>query len=378
MAEVMKILHLVPAECEWEPAVRVVALAAALREHGFASIVTAPDGSRLHDFAEAAGVEIAPLTVESSINPLNWLGLARELQSLGVGLIHAHGAEAARVLARAGLFSQKIPIVTTRYDARTAPVSAEYGSGVGAVICPSQALADTFASIRAAADKIRVVYDGVAVALTERAVEERDELRVKYRDAYCPDKEKPLFVVNIAPLEIESGQAEILEALAEITASLPQTHLFIMGEGEAEEDLYRQIKIMALEKDVSIIEPERSYPRLLAAADLYVSASRNDISGFMLQSALAAGRAAALSARGCYPEMTDAGRVGVLADSAKEQSLRDVMAELLRNRTQREHLGRQAGAWAARRFDIAGRAGETAAIYRGLLGGGEAVPAVQA
>lgn len=365
MGDVPTILHLVPAECEWEPAVRVVALAAALREHGFASIVTAPDGSRLHDFAEAAGVEIAPLAAARSINPLNWLSLARALRSLDVCLIHAHGGEAATALARAGLFSQKIPVVTTRYDASTPPVSAEYGSGVCAVVCPSQALADAFAPIRAAADKTKVVYDGVNLATAERAVEERDALRAKYRDAYCPDKEKPLFVVNIAPLESASGQAEILEALAEIAAALPQTHLFIMGEGGAEEDLYRQIRIMALERDVSIIEPDRSYPRLLAAADLYVSASRNDVSGIMVQAALAAGRAAALTARGCYPEMTDGGRVGVLADPAAAQSLRDAMAELLHNRLRREHLGRQAGMWAARKFDIAALAGEMAAIYAG-------------
>ncbi len=369
MPEMSKVLHLIAADCEWENAMRVATLAAALREHGFQSAVTAPEHSRLWEFAEAAGVEVVPYALENSINPLRWRDLAKMLESRHPALVHAHDPEAASLLHRAGRFGAPAAAATTRCDARTQPGSAEYAEGVGAVVCPSLVVADAFSRILPADGRIRVVHAGVNLATADRSTEERDDLRARFRNTYCPHKEKPLFLVNLAPIEEESRQSEILEALAECVAALPQTHLFIMGEGEREEELRSLLRIMALEKDVSILEPDRAYPQLLAAADLYVSASLNEATGFMVQSAMAAGRAAALSGSGCHPELAENGKNAALADPKEEGSLKRAILDLLENRGRREHLGRQAKAAAGRLFDATKQAGTVAEIYRGIRQG---------
>lgn len=364
MPDLTKVLHLVSADCEWEPAFRIAGLAAALREHGLHSAVTAPEHSRLWEFAEAAGVEIVPHAVENSANPLRWRELSKLIKEFEPGVVHVHDTEAARLLSRAGMFGSPAAVVTTRYDLRTQPVSAEYGKGVKAVICPSQALADVFVKSAGSGDAVKVVFDGVNLAAADRSLEERDELRIKYRDAYCPQKEKPLFLVNISPLEADSHHADVLEAFSEVVAALPQSHLFIMGEGGTREELERQIRIMALEKDVSILEPDKAFNRLLAVADLYVAASGNDVSGFMLQAAMASGRAAAVAKAGCYEELAENGKTGVFAAGSDAEALKNAMMELLQNRTRREHLGRMAKARAVKMFNIATQAGIIADIYR--------------
>ncbi|MCL2001342.1 MAG: glycosyltransferase family 4 protein, partial [Planctomycetes bacterium] len=336
-----------------------------LREHGFSSAVTTPGGSRLWEFAEAAGVEIAPFPLKNSLNPLRWRELVRLLDNQAPDLVHVHDPEAASLLSRAGLFGAQAAAAATRYDIRKPPISAEF-SGVGAVICPSRAVAGAFTAAKAEAGKVHIVHHGVNLAAADRALEDRDAFRARFRSAYCPAKEKPIFMVNIAPIENENGQAELLETLAESVSALPQTHLFIMGAGTLEEGLSRQIRIMALEKDVSILEPDRAYQQLLAAADLYVSASRNDVSGFMLQSAMAAGRAAALARAGCYPELSEDGINAALADPGEERSFKSAVLELLGNRNRREHLGRLARAAAVRMFDVSKQAGLAAEIYRNL------------
>lgn len=362
MTENMKILHLVSANCCWEPAVRVIALAAALREHGLPSAVTTPEHSRLWEIAEAAGVEVVDYHLEASLNPLKWLDFSRLVKSYGPAVIHAHDGEAAKLLSRARMLGDTGGIATTRYELNRPPTSSDYANA-NAIICPSETAADSFRKIKQAEAKIRVVYGGFSLALADRAVEEREALRVRYRDAYCPHKEKPLFLVNIAPLEEESGQADLLESMTEVVAALPQVHLFIMGEGPLREELERQVKITALDRDVSFMEPDKAFTRLLSAANIFVSTSRNDISGFMVQAAMAVGRSVVLRKAGCYPEFIESGKNGTFMEGDDTEALKAALLEQLENRHQRDHLGRQARVTANRQFDISNLAGRTAEIY---------------
>ena len=367
MPDKNKVLHLVSADCDWESAMRIATLAAALRERGLGSVVTAPGDSRLREFAEAAGVQTTDFELTNSLNPMRWIALSRLIKATNAGVVHVHDAGAAVLLSRTRRLASVPGIVATRYDLRRSPVGAEY-HGAGAVVCPSEALAGVFRKIPAAAGKTRVVYDGVNMASADRALEERDNLRAAYRNAYCPKNEKPLFLVNIAPLEDGCGHADLLEAMTEIIAALPQTHLFIMGEGPLRGDLDRQARIMALDKFVDFLEPDKAFSRLLAAADLYVSASRNDVSGFMVQAAMAAGRAAVLAESGCYPELIEAGKSGIFAAGDNAVAFKDAIMDLLENRTQREHFGRMAKARAAKMFDISVQAEAMADIYKNIAG----------
>ena len=366
-----RILHLVSADGDWEPAVRVIGLAAALREHGLSSAITAPDHSRLWEVAEAAGVEVIDYTLESSLNPLRWMDLSKMIKSTASAIIHSHDPEASRLLSRSKMFSGDTAVVTSRYDLKTQPGAAEYGAAVKAIVCPSEALAESFRKHNDAAQKVRVVYDGVALPTADRALEERDVLRTRYREAYCPNKEKPLFIVNIAPLEPGHGQADLLEAMTEVVAALPQTHLFIMGEGTLREELERQVKITALDKDVAFLEPDKAFIRLLAASDLFVSASDNDVSGFMVQAAMAASTAVVLKNAGCYPELIEDGKTGVFTPGPGVDGLKAGILDLLENRNRREHLGRMAKARAEKAFNMAGQAGRIAEIYGEVLASGK-------
>lgn len=361
-----KILHLLAADGNWEPFVRVVGLAAALREHGFTSIVPAPEHSRLWELAEGSGVEVLDYTLERTLNPLRWRELGNMIKESGAGLVHVHDPDAATQLSRSRLFSSGVRIVTTRYDLNTQPSSAEYGGDVGAVVCPSQKMAEAFQR-KAADDKIHVVLDGVNLAMADRSGEERDGIRTGYRDSYCPGKEKPLFIVSIAPLEEASALSQVLEVLPYVLAVLPQYHLFIVGEGSLRADLDRQVKITALENDVTFLEPDKAFHRLLAAADLYVSATKDDVSGLMVQAAMASGRAAVLRDSGCYQELAENGKTAVFAADGDTVALKHAMLELLESRTRREHIGRMAKAVATKTFNIATLAGTIADIYKKLL-----------
>lgn len=367
MPDYNRILHLVSPDGNWEPFARVAAIAASLREQGYGSALTAPDHSRLWELAEAVGVEVVDYTLERSINPLRWRDLASVIQGTGAGIIHAHDAESAVQLGRAKMFLKEVGIITSRYDLQDQPGSAEFGGGVDMVISPSQAMADAMKNRGAAAEKVRVVYDGASQAMAERSSGERDVIRAHYRDQYCPQKEKPLFLVAIAPLDGAGGQADILTIMPDVLAALPQAHLFLMGEGAARAELERQINITAIEKEVTILEPDKAFHRLLAGADLYIAAGREDVSGFMVQAAMMAGRGVAARRSGCYPELLEDGKSGVFASGDSPEDLKAAVMDLLQNRNRREQIGKLAHARAVKKFNLSDMAVQIAEIYREVI-----------
>jgi glycosyltransferase involved in cell wall biosynthesis len=355
-----KILHLASDGVSLETGLHIAALATAMRALGLEQAVAGPDGSRLAECARMAGVDFFPIRCNGSLNPIRWLGLARLLRRLSPTGIQVHDRKAGAFLFRAVLFAGRRRTILSYRQADQS--LARYGRKAGvAVAWPSLSAAQR---LRGGGGEETVIAQGVDFQAISLATDVRDNHREILRRLHCPDKAKPLFLVNIAPLEEGSRQTELLEAMSEAIARLPQTHLLIMGEGGFEPELSRGIKIMALEKDVSLLAPEMpTCYRLLAAADLYVSADRADESGFMPRAALTAGRAAALASSGCYPELSEGGKYALLADP-DDQGITKAILELLENRTRRERLGRQAGEWAERRMGVSIEAERLAVLFR--------------
>ncbi|MDR3077156.1 MAG: glycosyltransferase family 4 protein [Planctomycetota bacterium] len=362
-----KILHLLPLGHTWETVVHVVRLAAALATLGLPQALAGPADSRVGELANGAGLNFLPLAPARAASPLGWLELARRIRSFRPDLAHAHGPEAALSLSRAAWLGGRVRVASTRYRLAGPSASADCGRGVAAAVCPSAAAAEWLAKRGADRKKLAIIPAGADCAAATEAGARRDSLRAKLRDEHCPAKEKPLFMVNIAALTEESGQAEIIEAAGEAVSRLPQLHLFIMGDGNLEEELSRQSRIMAMAGEITFLAPDpAAVPGLLAAADLYVSASRGDAAGLMARAALASGRAAVLSDAGCHPELADGGRTALLA-KPDAGGLTTAVRELLEDRNRRERLGRQAGEQAARNFSLAGQAEKLAELYRSLV-----------
>lgn len=362
MSDTVRILHLISAEGNWEPFTGMAALCAALREYGMTSVIATPDHSRLWELAQASGVETADYALELSINPFRWKELGELVRKTGASIVHAHDIDSTTLLARSRmLFGRGAAVAVSRYDLRSQLSGAEYGGGVDALVCPSKCLAGMYRERGVEEDKIHVVRNGINMAATDRAVEDRENVRAYYRETYCKGKEKPRFLVNISPFDEFGGQPDIIEAMPDILAALPQAHLFLMGEGPAREDMEKLAKLRAVEKEVSFLEPDKAFHRLLAAADLYVASGKNDISGFMIETAMMAGCGILARDSGCYREILQNGECGVLAD---ENGLKEPIIEILKDRQRREKLGRAARTRAAKEYTAAIQAGKLAEVYR--------------
>lgn len=361
----LRILHLVSAESDWEPFSFIVTMAAALREHGVVSTVTAAEHSRLWEVAEGAGVDTIDHEFQTSLNPFRWKTLGNLVKKIGAGVVHAHDPDAAAALSRARLFTGGAGTAVSRYAMRGVPASSEYGGGVGAVICQTQAMAEVFRKRGAPAEKIHVVPMGVNIAAVDRAVEEREVIRGYIKGTYCPAKEKPRFIVSIAPMDGTGGQRGLIEAMPDLLAELPQAHLFLMGEGPEREELERLAKLNAVHHDISFLEPDRAFIRFLAGADLFVANADDDCACLMLAPAMAAGLAVLARDAGGNRELLDDGNCGyVFSADADQTGFNDALIAMMKDRKGRERLGSLARTQALKTLSVREQAAKIAKIYR--------------
>lgn len=369
MSDSKKILHLVSTHGNWEPFITIIAMSAALREKGLTSIVAAPELSLLRELAEGSGVETIDYTPERSLNPFKWKNLGTLIKNTGASIVHVHDVDTAALLSRSRMFAPHCKVVVSRHDTTTPISSVEFGGSVDAVVCPSETLAAMYRERGADANKLHVIRNGINLAATDRALEEQDVIRAYYREHFCRNKEKPRFLVNIAPLDNRGGQEEIINAMPDVLAALPQAHLFIMGEGPNREELERQCKLQAVSDEVSFIEPDKSYHRLLAAADLYIAWGTDDVSGFMVESAMAGCCGIIARDSGCYREILDDGKCGdiVTPEAGQESPIKDPLIAILKNRSRREQLGRHGRMIAAQKHSASTQAGMVAEVYEKVL-----------
>lgn len=141
-----------------------------------------------------------------------------------------------------------------------------------------------------------------------------EELRVRYRVGSGP------LVMFAGRLVDEKGVADLIEAIAEVRADLPDTRALILGDGQDREALEAQARALGLADRVTFvgwIERER-LPAWLAAADAFVGPSRQsddgwvEAQGLVFLEAMAAGLPVIATRTGGIPEIVVHEATGLL------------------------------------------------------------------
>lgn len=360
MADNETVLHLLSREAEWEETCYVVALAERQKHCGWETLIVAPPESWTATNAPTRGIKVDTLALTNSLNPLSWHRLSSLAKAASAAVIHAHDRLARAVLSRSRVG-----------DCRR--VASVYRPTVGREGALAKLDRVFYASRFAAGDadpaddgaNARVVACGADMDVAQAEAEKRDAARAEMRQEFSPDIDKPIFIASFGELGKHSRHQTLVEAMPDIVAKLPQTHLLLVGDGEQYAELARQARIMALEKHVSFVEPDLAYPALLAGCDVYVSPRADDGAGIMVQAAMAAGRAVVADAAGCHPELIDPDKNGILVPENGPPAVGEAILDLLQNRTRRDHLGRMAAARAAKAGGLAAAAQTMFAAYAG-------------
>jgi glycosyltransferase involved in cell wall biosynthesis len=305
----------------------------------------------LRDAAEAAGVRFVPLAnVRRPVNPfrdlVGLLELVRLLRRERPDILHANSSKAG-VLGRlaAALTGVPIRIFTAHgwaFAAHSGLAARGYRAAdrlmrplTTATICVSERERESGLAARTCDDDATVVIpNAVDVGAAPRSVSTRQPPLLVTVGRLKAPKDFPTFVSALGRLQTGSFEA------------------MIVGDGPDRPLLEEQIRSGGLSDAIRLTRERDDVPHLLAAADVFVLASRSEGHPVSVLEAMAAGLPVVASRVGGVPEQVVDGETGLLVDPGDPKPLAAALERLTGDPALRRRLGAAGRARAEERFDL--------------------------
>lgn len=229
------------------------------------------------------------------------------------------------------------------------------------VVVNSQAVADdTVSRDGINRNKMVVIYNGLDASRFRIAV----NLRGAVRHSLGLDiKDKVIIIV--ANLIHYKGHADLLHALAQLDPDYSDIHLLVVGQDRGVGPMLNALaQELGLAAQIQWLGSRQDIPELLAAADIYVSASHEEGFSNSLMEALAAGKASVATRVGGNPELLEYGELGLLVEPQDPAGLASALTVLLSDTVIAQQFGDKGAFAVAQRYSPTHMAQQYLALYR--------------
>jgi len=291
--------------------------------------------------------------------------LARVLRDVKPDVIHAHDpmgvALAAMALQMPSAPAPPPYVVAARrvdFHLKSHAFSKWKYRHVDRFIAASRMIAGILEADGVPRDRITVVHDGVSLGLIDKIDP------VEARAAFWLPHGAPL-VGNVAALAPHKGQRHLVAAAARVVREVPDARFLIIGEGELQETLERQIKQLALERHVLLTGFRPDAIGLMKTFDLFAMSSVTEGLGSAVLEAMACGRAVVSTRAGGLPEVVEHDETGVLVPPHDEPAMADAIVSLLKHPARRDAMGAAGRTRVEREFSVDKMVKDTIAVYEG-------------
>jgi glycosyltransferase involved in cell wall biosynthesis len=289
--------------------------------------------------------------------------LVRFVRAERFDLLHAHLVRSTILAGLAGRWTST-PVVATLHNTRRR-----------AGVPPALRAAEKWVLRRAAERVIAVGWETAranARALAGRTIDvipnavaepdlpsagERAEVR---RELGIPDG-APL-ILTVGRLVAQKAISDLLHAFARLPATDPAPQLRVVGRGRLEDALAGELTRLRIGDRARLLGLRSDVPRLLAAADLYVSSSHWEGLPVAILEAMAIGLPVVATGVGDVPRVLD-GRSGVLVPARDPAALAGAISALIADPGRRQQLGVSARARARAHFGTRAWADRHMALY---------------
>lgn len=332
-----------------------------LRTRGHRTVLVAhPDGEL---YRRASGkADLFPLAVKTEMDLRAAWHLSRLLKSRKPDVIHAHDAHsiAIAVLARAlTRHANAPPIVASRrvdfHVGRNAFSRLKYRQ-VDQFLCASSAIRDMLISDGVPTERTTVVHEGIDLAQVNGAPT-LDLHREFGQPVGAP------IVGNVAALAPHKGQQYLIESIALVLREVPDARFLIVGAGELQDTLTRQIQRLHLDNHVILTGFRTDALSILKGLDLFVMSSVTEGLCTSILDAMAAGKAVVATRAGGIPESVIDDHTGLLVPVRDAAGLAHAIVTLLKDEARRRAFGIAGHNRAQEVFSADRMVDETAGVY---------------
>ena len=224
-------------------------------------------------------------------------------------------------------------------------------------IAASAVIARILAHDGIAADRIEIVHDGVNLGLIDK-----QPVVDAHAEFWLPHG-API-VGNVAALAAHKGQKHLVAAARQVIQQVPDARFLIVGEGELQEALERQIKHLGLERHITLTGFRNDALSLIKSFDVFAMSSVTEGLGSAVLEAMAARRAVVATSAGGIPEVVDDGVTGLLVPPHDEPALAAALVALLADRERRDAMGAAGRARVEASFSVERMVEKTLAVYQ--------------
>jgi glycosyltransferase involved in cell wall biosynthesis len=180
--------------------------------------------------------------------------------------------------------------------------------------------------------QISVVYNGI---MTERFGLLEDNQRIELRKELGLDPDRFTFGM-VAQLRRHKDHTTLIKAMAQ----LPQAQLLLVGSGDMEESIRKQIADCGLADRVIMAGYRSDIPRVLGALDAFVLATEIEGLPVSAMEAMATGLPVIATRVGGVPEIVLDGQTGILFEMNNVEQLHAALAELSTDVNKSKAMGR--------------------------------------
>jgi glycosyltransferase involved in cell wall biosynthesis len=176
-------------------------------------------------------------------------------------------------------------------------------------------------------------------------------------------------LVTVAVLRKGKGIGDLLAAMPEILESVPDAMTLIVGDGDQRATLERLAAEEGVADRVLFTGSRDDVGALLAASDVFVLPTHEDLLPTVVAEAMATGLPVVASDVGGLRDMVEDGVTGTLYPAGEVPALAEACVEMLADRLRRDSSGRAGRLVAEDKFDIRKHVDALGRLYMECVGG---------
>ncbi len=306
--------------------------------------------------------------IKNSADILAAVKIAKFIRQNEIEIVHAHAAKDYLPASLAVRIAKKAKLVLTRHVLFSMKRMQKFAlSNVSKVIAVSAAveanLKKTFP-----AEKIVKIPNGIEIE--KWAQTDKEKLFREFRFLHDIPFDVPL-VGTVGELKRLKGQQDFIFAANEIAKKFPETYFVIVGTDNSlkkdfRRELKRLVKVFGLEDGFLFLDWVEDTAPLLAAMDIFVSASHSESFGLAILEAMASGKAIVATETEGAKELIFDGKSGKLVAVKEPLKLAEAIEIFLENEKMRENFGSQAQKAASKNFSLEKMIERTEKVYQSI------------
>lgn len=307
-----------------------------LRDRNHENIVSVQPNSVLVRKAINNNFRVCPVVMRGELDFKAIRGICRVITDERIDIVHAHTSHAHTIGAIAAKI-KKVPfVVTRRVDfgvARNVFSNIKYNYLANKIIAISNAIKNILINAGVSQTKINVVYSGIDIGKFG-SIGNTQYLHEEFNlSKYSP------IIGTIAHLTDHKGHKYLLNAVPEVLKIFPNAVFLIIGKGELEEALKKQVKELDITENVIFTGFRKDIGELLSIMDLFVLPSHLEGLCTSLMDAMLMRLPVVATTAGGIPEVVVDKETGILAPPKNPKALADAIIQLLSNKEEAKEMG---------------------------------------